>query len=74
VRADEVPELGVGVGLGTIVEQSRRVVMVMTGREKRAAVFRLRRSADFTAEWPASFIYRCENPMILVDRFASPAA
>ena len=74
MRADEVPELGVGVGLGTIVEQSRRVVMVMTGREKRAAVFRLRRCADFTAEWPASFIYRCENPMILVDRFASPAA
>jgi 6-phosphogluconolactonase/glucosamine-6-phosphate isomerase/deaminase len=64
----------VGVGLGTIVEKSRRVVLVMTGADKRAAVARLRQCADFTSEWPASFIYRCQNPMILVDRFASPAA
>ena len=71
---DEVPTLGVSVGLGTIVEQSRRVVLVMTGAEKRAAVSRLRRCADFTPDWPASFIYRCQNPTILVDRFASPAA
>ncbi len=71
---DEVPTLGVSVGLGTIVEQSRRVVLVMTGEEKRAAVSRLRRCADFTSDWPASFIYRCQNPTIFVDRFASPAA
>jgi glucosamine-6-phosphate deaminase len=71
---DEVPTLGVGVGLGTIVEQSRRVILVMTGPEKRAAVSRLRRCADFTPDWPASFIYRCQNPAIFVDRFASPAS
>jgi glucosamine-6-phosphate deaminase len=34
---DELPEFGVGVGLGTIVEQSRQVVLVMTGKGKRAA-------------------------------------
>jgi glucosamine-6-phosphate deaminase len=71
---NEVPELGVGVGLGTIVDQSRRVALVMTGTDKRAAVSRLRRCADFTSDWPASFIYRCRNPRILVDRFASPVA
>jgi glucosamine-6-phosphate deaminase len=71
---EEVPTLGVSVGLGTIVEQSRRVTLVMTGVEKRAAVSRLRRCADFTPDWPASLIYRCQNPTILVDRFASPAA
>jgi glucosamine-6-phosphate deaminase len=71
---DEVPTLGVSVGLGTIVEQSRRVVLVMTGAEKRAAVSRLRRCVDFTPDWPASFIYGCQNPAIFVDRFASPAA
>ena len=43
---DEVPEFGVSVGLGTIVEQSRRVVLVMTGASKREAVIRLRGCAD----------------------------
>ena len=71
---DEVPKLGVSVGLGTIAEQARRVMLVMTGVEKRAALLRLRRCTDFTPEWPASFVYRCRNPMILVDRLASPAA
>ncbi len=71
---DEVPKLGIGVGLGTIARQSRRVALVMTGADKRAAVLRLRRCADFTSDWPASFIYRCQNPVILVDRLASPAA
>jgi glucosamine-6-phosphate deaminase len=70
---DEVPKLGIGVGLGTIARRSRRVALVMTGADKRAAALRLRRCADFTSDWPASFIYRCQNPVILVDRFASPA-
>jgi len=71
---DELPEFGVGVGLGTIVEQSRRVVLVVTGANKREAVLRLRGCADFTSDWPASFIYRCRSPMILLDRSASPLA
>jgi glucosamine-6-phosphate deaminase len=70
---DEVPTLGVSVGLGTIVEQSRRVVLVMTGAEKHATVSRLHRCSGFTPDWPASFIYDCRNPAIFVDRLASPA-
>ena len=68
---EELPEFGVGVGLGTIVEHSRRVVLVITGTGKRDAALRLHRCADFTSAWPASFIYRCQSPMILLDRFAS---
>ena len=71
---DEVPTLGVSVGLGTIAEQSRRVILVMTGAEKRAAVSRLRRCADFTSDWPASFIFRSRNPTVFVDLLASPVA
>lgn len=71
---DELPEFGVGVGLRTIIEQSRRVVLVVTGSHKRGAVFRLRSCADFTPDWPASFIYRCHSPLILLDRFANPVA
>lgn len=70
---DEVPKLGVSVGLGTIAELARKVVLVMTGVEKRAAALRLRGCTDFTPEWPASFIYRCQDPLVLVDRLASPA-
>jgi glucosamine-6-phosphate deaminase len=69
---DELPEFGVSVGLGTIVEQSRRVVLVMSGTDKRGAAQRLGRCADFTPDWPASFIYRCRSPLILLDRLASP--
>ena len=69
---DELPEFGVGVGLRTIIEQSRRVVLVVTGSHKRGAVLRLRSCADFTPDWPASFIYRCRSPMILLDRAANP--
>jgi glucosamine-6-phosphate deaminase len=71
---DELPEFGVGVGLGTIVEQSRRVVLVMIGEGKRAAAHRLSRCTDFTPDWPASFIYRCRSPRILLDSAASPVA
>lgn len=71
---DELPEFGVGVGLGTIVEQSRRVVLVMIGEGKRAAADRLGRCTDFTPDWPASFIYRCRSPRILLDRAANPFA
>jgi glucosamine-6-phosphate deaminase len=71
---NEVPEFGVGVGLSTIVDLSRRVVLVMTGANKREAVLRLRGCADFESDWPASFIYRCRSPMILLDRSASPLA
>ena len=51
----------------------RRVILVMTGAEKRAAVSHLRHCADFTPDWPASFIFRCRNPTVFVDRFANPA-
>jgi glucosamine-6-phosphate deaminase len=71
---DQVPEFGVGVGLGTIVEHSRRVVLVMIGANKRGAVLRLRDCADFTSDWPASFIYRCRSPLILLDGSASPVS
>lgn len=71
---DEMPEFGVSVGLGTIVDHSRRAVLVMTGTEKREAARRLDGCADFTPAWPASLIYRCRRPLILLDRQASPFA
>src|SRR5690606_32844684 len=68
---DEVPTHGVSVGLGTIARLSRRVVLVMHGSHKRHAATRLAQCSDFTPDWPASVIYRCSQPLVLLDRAAA---
>lgn len=68
---DDVPSHGVTVGLGTIAMLSRQVVMVMHGQSKRDAAQRLIRCNDFTPDWPASIVYRCHHPRILLDREAA---
>lgn len=67
----EVPEYGVSVGLGTIATLSRRVVLVIHGSEKNHAVRKLASLRDFTSEWPASVIYRCRHPLVLLDHAAA---
>ena len=49
------------------------MALVVTGANKRKAVLRLRSCAGFTPDWPASFIYECRSPVILLDRPASPS-
>ncbi len=71
--ADEsaVPRYGVSVGLGTIAELSRAVVLIAWGADKRAAVRRLAAYDDFDPQWPASIVYRCRAPRIYLDRAAA---
>jgi len=71
---DEVPRHGVLVGLGTIAELSREVVMVMTGGHKREAARRLLAANRFTPDWPATLVHECARARILLDRAAAPAA
>jgi len=54
---DEVPSHGVTVGVGTIATQSRRVVMIAHGADKREAVRRLTTGDGYDSSWPAT-IYR----------------
>ena len=63
----EVPSYGVSVGLGTISRLSRRVVLVIHGAHKREAVRQLLLLTDFSPKWPASVIYCCRQPQILID-------
>jgi glucosamine-6-phosphate deaminase len=70
---DEVPRHGVSVGLSTIVELSREVVMVMTGSHKRDAARRLLSVDRFTPDWPASIVHECARARILLDSAAAPA-
>jgi glucosamine-6-phosphate deaminase len=69
---EEVPRFGVSVGLGTIVRQSRRVVMVMHGAAKRDSAARVLAASDFDLSWPATFIHRCPDPGLWLDAAAYP--
>jgi glucosamine-6-phosphate deaminase len=64
---EEVPQYGVSVGLATITELSKRVILVLTGSDKRYALKTIIGSREFTSVWPASVIYRCRNASIWLD-------
>ena len=69
----EVPSYGVSVGLGTISQHARAVVLIAQGAEKAPAVRRLATAGDFDPAWPASIIYRCPNARVLLDEMAAGA-
>jgi glucosamine-6-phosphate deaminase len=71
---DDVPRFGVSVGLGTIVEESLAVAMVLTGAAKRASAARVLAATDHDPAWPATFIHRCPQPRILLDAAAAGEA
>jgi glucosamine-6-phosphate deaminase len=68
---DDVPRYGVSVGLGTIAGLSRHVAMVLLGAAKQASARRILAAGDFEPDWPATFIHRCPDPRILLDRAAA---
>lgn len=70
---EEVPRYGVSVGLGTIAALSRAVVMVLVGKDKQASAARILAAPDFDPAWPATFIHRCPNPCVALDRDAAEA-
>ncbi|MBX3479746.1 MAG: 6-phosphogluconolactonase [Caulobacter sp.] len=70
----DVPTHGVSIGLGTIVRHSRAAVMMLHGSHKGSALARLRQAEGFCEAWPASVIFACRNPRIIVDQAAALAA
>jgi glucosamine-6-phosphate deaminase len=66
---DEVPKLGVSVGLGTITA-SRGVRLVLHGTAKRLATKRLLALDAFDPSWPASIVHECRSAEIWVDEEA----
>ncbi|PSK90177.1 glucosamine-6-phosphate deaminase [Murinocardiopsis flavida] len=67
---DDVPRHGVTVGPRTIADQSRRVVMVVHGDDKRAAAARISAADGYEPEWPATVIAACTRPDLYVDAAA----
>ncbi len=63
--ADEVPQHGVSVGLGTIAA-ARRLRLVLHGPDKRAAAARLLALDRFDPAWPVSVVHEHPDARILV--------
>lgn len=70
----EVPHHGVTVGIGTIREHSKRVVMVVHGTDKARAVSRLTRAEHYEPDWPSTVFTDCAQPSLYVDEVALKAA
>lgn len=68
---DSVPRYGVTVGVGTIADLSREVVMVVTGAHKRETVERLRRARSYDPGWPATILAECARATFVVDAAAA---
>jgi len=68
---DRVPHYGVTVGVGTIREQSKQVVMVAHGELKAPAVRRVALADSYQPEWPATILADCANPLLFVDAAAA---
>lgn len=68
---DEAPRFGVTVGIATIRELSRSVVMVVTGEHKQETVKRLAAAEAYEPGWPATVLSECSDARLLVDRSAA---
>lgn len=69
---DEVPTHGVSVGLGTITRCSRRIVLVLTGIDKRQSTRRVLGATSHEPSWPATFIHEGKDAWIWLDEAAAP--
>lgn len=68
---DRVPRYGVTVGVGTIREQSKQVVMVAHGNPKARAVRRVAEADGYRPEWPATILADCARPLLFIDEAAA---
>ena len=70
---DEVPLYGVTVGVGTIQEQSKSVVMVVHGAGKAETARRLIAAERYEPDWPATILSECAGPRLFLDEAAATA-
>ncbi|MEO6714580.1 MAG: 6-phosphogluconolactonase [Mycobacteriales bacterium] len=68
---DQVPHFGVTVGIATIVEMSKRAVMVVHGSDKTEAAARLLVAEQYKPDWPATVIVECRRPALYLDETAA---
>ena len=66
----EVPTQGVTVGIATISELAREVVMIVVGEQKRSAFIRLTEATTYEPEWPATVVHLGRRASIVADAAA----
>lgn len=70
----QVPTHGVTVGIATITELSRAVIMLVHGAGKGQATARLIAANGYDNSWPATVFAACRDPQLFVDVAALEAA
>jgi glucosamine-6-phosphate deaminase len=68
---EDVPHVGVTVGIGTIRDHSKAVIMVALGQQKGEAVRRIGSADRYDPDWPATILSECRSPLFLIDRAAA---
>jgi glucosamine-6-phosphate deaminase len=71
---DRVPGHGVTVGVSTIADLSREVVLLLHGADKATAAARLASAEAYEPDWPATVFVECHEPHFFVDATAAQAA
>jgi glucosamine-6-phosphate deaminase len=66
-----VPRFGITVGIATIRELSRSVIMLTIGAGKTEAVRRLAAAWTYEPTWPATVLSDCRDPQFFADREAA---
>ena len=65
-----VPKYGITVGLNTISKLSKKVILVLTGKEKNFSYQKIISLKKYDKNWPVSIIYKCKNQKIYIDQKA----
>jgi glucosamine-6-phosphate deaminase len=68
---DEVPTHGVTIGIGSIVDLSKAVAMIVWGEGKRTAYRRIVESRFYDPSWPATIVAECRQAELHADRAAA---
>lgn len=71
---DRVPAYGVTVGIATIRDLSRQVLLLVHGSDKRRAARRLAEADCYDPAWPATVFTECAQPLFFLDAAAAPTA
>jgi glucosamine-6-phosphate deaminase len=71
---DDVPRLGISVGIATIANNSHEAVLVAPGESKRTAVERIVAAKDYDPSWPASVLACCRQGWLYADLESAPSA
>ncbi|GAA0371583.1 glucosamine-6-phosphate deaminase [Bacillus horti] len=70
-RIEEVPKQAITMGLGTMINKSKHILLLASGKQKAEIIQQLLTSQEVKSELPASVLHLHQNVTILLDREAA---